>query len=84
MKLGLSEKEARELSLQTAFGASRLALESNDDVKSLRKKVTSPKGTTEQAINVFDERQLPDIIEAGMRATIARAETLTQSLDTEE
>lgn len=84
MKLGLSEKEARELSLQTAFGASRLALESDDDVKTLRKKVTSPKGTTEQAINVFDERQLPDIIEAGMRATIQRAGELTTSLETEE
>lgn len=84
MKLGLSEKEARELVLQTAFGASRLALESSDDVKTLRKKVTSPKGTTEQAINVFDERQFPDIIEAGMRATIQRAQILTASLDTEE
>lgn len=80
VKLGLPEKEARALALQTAFGASRLAVESEDDVVALRKKVTSPKGTTEQAIKVFDEKQFPSIIEAGMRATITRAQELTESL----
>jgi pyrroline-5-carboxylate reductase len=84
VKLGLSEKVASELALQTAVGASRLALESGDDVVALRKKVTSPKGTTEQAIKVFDERQLPGIIEAGMQATILRAQALTASLGQEE
>lgn len=80
MKLGLPEKTASELALQTAVGAGRLALESDDDVVTLRRKVTSPKGTTEQAIKVFDERQLPGIIEAGMQATIARAQELTALL----
>ena len=80
VKFGLSEKAASELALQTAFGASRLALESDDDVVTLRKKVTSPKGTTEQAIKVFDERQFPSMIEEGMQAAILRAQALTQSL----
>lgn len=80
VKLGLPEKEASELALQTALGASRLAIESSDDVATLRKKVTSPKGTTEQAIKVFDERQFPRMIEEGMRATILRAQELTASL----
>ena len=80
VKLGLPEKEAGELALQTALGASRLALESEDDVVTLRRKVTSPKGTTEQAIKVFDERQFPSMIEEGMRAAIVRAQELTASL----
>ncbi len=84
VKLGLPEKEASELALQTALGASRLALESDDDVLTLRKKVTSPKGTTEQAIKVFDEKGLPSIMEAAMRATILRAQALTASLEQEE
>lgn len=84
MKLGLSEKVAGELALQTAVGASRLALESDDNVAILRRKVTSPKGTTEEAIKVFDERQLPGIIEEGMQATIARAQALSASLEKEE
>jgi len=81
VKFGLPEREANELALQTALGASRLALESEDDVVTLRKKVTSPKGTTEQAIKVFDERQLSSIIEAGMQAAIQRAQALTASLE---
>lgn len=80
VKLGLPEKEASVLALQTALGASKLALESEEDVAALRKKVTSPKGTTEQAIKVFDERQFPSMIEEGMRATILRAQELTESL----
>lgn len=80
VKLGLAEKEASVLALQTALGASKLANESEDDVETLRRKVTSPKGTTEQAIKVFDERQFPGIIEEGMRATILRAQELTKSL----
>jgi len=84
VKLGLPEKEASVLALQTALGASKLAIESEDDVETLRRKVTSPKGTTEQAIKVFDERQFPGIIEAGMRAAIARAQELTTLLAKEE
>lgn len=80
IKLGLPAKEAAELALQTALGASKLAIESEDDVVALRKKVTSPKGTTEQAIKMFEERQFPDMIESGMRAAISRAQALTKSL----
>lgn len=80
VKLGLPEKDARLLALQTALGASKLAIESEEDVVALRKKVTSPKGTTEQAIKVFDDQQFPSIIEEGMRATIARAQELVKSL----
>ncbi len=81
IKFGLSEKVARELALQTALGASKLAIESDDDVVALRHKVTSPQGTTEQAIKVFDTASFPSIIEAGMEAAIRRAADLTASLD---
>ncbi|MDP7521598.1 MAG: pyrroline-5-carboxylate reductase, partial [Arenicellales bacterium] len=46
-KLGLTPKMARLLTLETAIGAARLALESSEDLSSLRKRVTSPGGTTE-------------------------------------
>jgi pyrroline-5-carboxylate reductase len=80
IRCGLPEKIAHELALQTAVGASRLALESADDVISLRRKVTSPKGTTEQAIKVFDDKQFPAMIEEAMRATILRAQALAIEL----
>lgn len=79
--LGLDSDVARLLSLQTALGASRLALESDEDVAVLRKKVTSPKGTTEQAINVFDTANLSGIVEEAMRASRQRAQALTQHLN---
>jgi pyrroline-5-carboxylate reductase len=84
IKLGLPEKEAIELASQTALGASRLLVESGDDIVTLFKKSTAPKGTTEQAIKVFDERQFPKMIEEGMQAAILRAQVLTASLEKEE
>jgi len=50
--LGLSEENARLLALQTAYGSSRLALESEENVLELRRRVTSPGGTTECALQV--------------------------------
>lgn len=79
--LGLDKEVARLLCLQTALGASRLALESEEDVVSLRRKVTSPKGTTAQAINVFDAAHLSGIVEQAMRASSQRARTLAKDLE---
>jgi pyrroline-5-carboxylate reductase len=84
VKLGLEQEVSRLLALQTAMGASRLALESEDDVAILRRKVTSPKGTTEQAIKVFEEANLSGIFEEAMRASSKRAEELTQLLKGEK
>ncbi|MCD8499797.1 MAG: hypothetical protein LRY43_01465 [Gammaproteobacteria bacterium] len=81
IRLGLPEKIANALALQTALGASKLALDSDDDVTTLRRKVTSPKGTTEQAIKVFDEHNFTRLVEQAMAATIHRAEELTQLFD---
>jgi pyrroline-5-carboxylate reductase len=58
IQLGLDEKTAHLLAIQTAFGASKMALESNDSPELLRKKVTSPGGTTEKAINILQEGHL--------------------------
>lgn len=84
VKLGLGQEQAKILALQTAFGAGRLALESNEDAAVLRKKVTSPNGTTEQAIKTFDEMGLSAIFEQAMTAASERAVVLTELLDTEE
>ncbi|MDH5485497.1 MAG: pyrroline-5-carboxylate reductase, partial [Gammaproteobacteria bacterium] len=52
-QLGLDSDTAKQLSLQTALGAARMATEGNDDPATLRAKVTSKGGTTEAAINSF-------------------------------
>ena len=50
IEAGLSSEDAKALTLQTCIGAARMALTSEDDLATLRRKVTSPKGTTEAAI----------------------------------
>lgn len=78
--LGLDAQTARTLVLQTALGAARMALESGDDPTTLRKKVTSPGGTTEQALNTLADGDMQALVERAMRAAAERADTLAQSM----
>ena len=80
-KLGLPAETAKLLTLQTAIGAARMALESQDDPATLRQKVTSPGGTTEQAILSFEENGLRDIFEKAMTAARDRSISLSEQLD---
>ncbi|MDH5300895.1 MAG: pyrroline-5-carboxylate reductase [Gammaproteobacteria bacterium] len=79
-QLGLEAETARLLALQTAFGAAKLALEADDGAAALRAKVTSPGGTTEQAINVFMQRGMPEMVAAAMTAADQRAQELAKQL----
>lgn len=78
--LGLDSETAKQLTLQTALGAARMALESSDDPATLRKKVTSPGGTTEQAINTFNEGELSALVGKAMKAAADRSEELSDIL----
>ena len=75
---GLNAEQARLLSLETAFGAAKLALESNASAAELRARVTSPGGTTEAALRVFDERALADTINAAVGAAAERGRELAR------
>lgn len=76
-KLGLSESESTLLSLQTALGAARMALESPDSVIALREQVTSPGGTTERAIKTLESGSLRKLVLDAMTAAMARAKELS-------
>lgn len=80
LKLGLSEDEAGLLSLQTALGAARLALESPESVVALREQVTSPGGTTEQAIKTLESGSLRKLVYDAMEAASLRAKELSEAL----
>lgn len=79
-ELGLPADTARLLAIQTGFGATKLALEVDEDPEELRKKVTSPGGTTEQAIKTFEEQGLIDTFSKAMKAARDRAEQLAIEL----
>lgn len=77
-KLGLDKKDARLLVLQTAFGAAKLALESEDDAATLRQRVTSKGGTTEAALNELIEGGLPKLFETALEAANSRSIELSK------
>lgn len=81
--LGLSSDLAARLSQQTALGAARMALESDVDVAELRRRVTSPKGTTERAINIFEDGGFRQLVHAALAGAAARAEELGRELEGE-
>lgn len=68
-QLGLSREIAHLLTLQTAFGAAKMALESSEPPSMLRSRVTSAGGTTEQALKVLRQAGLEQVfVEALTRA----------------
>ena len=81
VKLGLSAETARLLTLETAFGAAKMALESRLDAGELRRQVTSPGGTTEQALEVLmDKGGLEGLFEQALAAAKRRSEELAGQL----
>ncbi len=78
--LGLDDKTARLLTLQTAFGTAKMALESNEDATTLRRRVTSPGGTTEQAIKVLEDGGLWELFHQALSAARTRSEELAKQL----
>lgn len=80
VQLGLDDKTAHLLAIQTAFGASKMALESDDTPETLRKKVTSPGGTTEKAIGILQEGQLEELFGKALEGARARSIELAEIL----
>lgn len=79
VKLGLTAEQADLLTLQTAFGAARMALESAHDPAMLRAQVTSPGGTTERAVKILIEGGLEELIGRALNAARERAAELADS-----
>lgn len=77
-QLGLSAEAAKQLTLQTALGASQMALDSDIEISELRRNVTSPGGTTEQAVLTFQQEGLSDIVMDALEAARNQAQKLSQ------
>jgi len=73
---GFDERTARVLAEQTFIGASRLLEAEGEDPAELRRRVTSPKGTTEKAVEVLQRAELASTFSAATDAAYARAKEL--------
>lgn len=71
--LGLSPEEAKQLSLQTFVGASKLASLSDKDIAILRAQVTSKGGTTEQAIKTMEQENIQEKILMAVHSAAQRS-----------
>jgi pyrroline-5-carboxylate reductase len=80
IELGLDAETARLLTIQTALGAARMAVESDLPPARLREQVTSPGGTTERALAVFAEGGLCDLVGRAARAARDRATEISKNL----
>ncbi len=76
LRMGFTEEEARLMVEQTFLGASELLASSDADPAELRRRVTSPKGTTERAIAVMSEADLGGMFDRATAAALARAKEL--------
>jgi len=73
---GLDADTARQLCLQTALGAARLALQSDVDVAELRRRVTSPGGTTEAALRQFESEDFNAMVARALAKAADRSREL--------
>lgn len=80
IKLGLPAETSRLLTLQTAFGAAKMALESTESASTLRENVTSPGGTTEQGLKVLDENNIDRVFTDVLTAARDRSKELAKIL----
>ncbi len=87
VEMGLDPELAADLAAQTLYGAGRMLVENSAahsatpaDAAQLRRNVTSPNGTTQQAIETFDARGMAEAIRAGAKASSSRAAEITEQL----
>ncbi len=73
---GLPDGIAHQLTLETAYGAARMALQSRDSLSTLREQVTSKGGTTAAALDVFDAADLRGIVANAVAAADRRSAEL--------
>ncbi len=78
--MGIADDSARLLTLQTALGAARMAMESSEGPATLRERVTSPGGTTERALRTLEEGKLRELFKQALADARDRSVELSEML----
>jgi len=81
VELGLGAETARLLVQQTALGAAKIALESSESPAQLRRRVTSPGGTTEQAIQTFTQGGFTQLVALALQAARDRSLEMSEQME---
>jgi len=75
-ELGLSDEHAAALARQTALGAGKMLAESDESPEELRRRVTSPGGTTQAAIECMQQAHVADSVVEAVKAAARRSKEL--------
>lgn len=76
-ELGLPAEVARQLAVATAHGAGLMATQGDVDVAELRRRVTSPGGTTQAALESFEAEGFRDLVRNAAAAAVRRGRELS-------
>lgn len=76
--LGFSHENTLEMICKTIIGATEMILKDSRSIDDLIQMVKSPNGTTERALNVFEESNLIEIVSKAMKACADRADELAK------
>ncbi|MGZ5012297.1 MAG: pyrroline-5-carboxylate reductase [Methylobacter sp.] len=81
LELGLGRETSRLLVQQTALGAAKIALESTESPEQLRKRVTSPGGTTQRAIETFEQGGFTELVSKALHAARDRSIEMSKQME---
>jgi pyrroline-5-carboxylate reductase len=76
VELGLTPQQARQLAMRTALGASKMLVTTPDSPEELRRKVTSPGGTTQAAITHMEKSGVGPAVVDAIKAADKRSREL--------
>lgn len=76
--LGLDKETAKDFSAQTVYGAGAMLVKSFTGAADLRRKVTSPNGTTQAALEYFDSQNLSETVRKAMELAARRSKELSK------
>jgi pyrroline-5-carboxylate reductase len=79
VELGLTPEQSHKLVTKTALGAATMLVQPQDSPQELRRKVTSPGGTTQAAIEHMEKHQVAQTIVDAIRAAERRGQELSES-----
>lgn len=79
-ELGLDRETATAMTLQTALGSARMALADEAGLVELRRRVTSPGGTTERAVENFESNGLRKLVAQAIGAAADRAAEMAREM----
>lgn len=78
VKQGMTEQVSRQLATQAMLGAARMVTELDEPIAQLRKKITSPNGTTEQAVLSLEAAGIDTIVDEAMTACANRSKEMAK------